>query len=124
MGRCNRVAQRACRVVADYNRIDIVATRRTYIIASRYVRYATQIRRKIAKKPAACSGGLAGIHCPLVGRPVNLTKVVDAGVSLRGGTRFHEVGDGNSRKEADDAYDDHELHQGKTRLADVLGACQ
>src|SRR5579863_6813492 len=84
MGRCNRVAQRACRVVADYNWIDIVATRRTYIIASRYVRHAAQIGRKIAKKPAGCSGGLAGIQRPLVGRRVNLTEVVDAGVSLRG----------------------------------------
>jgi hypothetical protein len=62
------------------------------------------------------TGGLPGFQRPfLLGRIYN-PKVVDTGIRLRGFSSTHEIGDCDCRQQANDGHNNHNLHQGKTRL--------
>src|SRR5437667_502103 len=54
---------------------------------------------------------------PLLNAAVNLPQIVDAGVHLRGGAGFDEVGDGDRSQKADDGHYDHDFHQREAALA-------
>ena len=85
------------------------------------VRVQLDVGREVARVADGRTGGLALFQRELVGRRVNLAEVVDAGVGLGGGTRFHEVRNRNRRQEADDGHDNHDFNEGETRFTDVFG---
>jgi len=57
----------------------------------------------------------------LVGRRINLAEVVNAGILLRGRTRFDEVRNRDGGQQADDRHNDHDFYQRKARLTGVFG---
>ena len=114
----DRAAERAGRRGADHS-AGVGATSR----AGRNFAGGVQldIGRQVGAQSYGGPGCLASFESELIGRPVNLAEVVDAGVGLRGGTGFHEVRNRNCRQQADNGHDDHDFHQGEARLTDVFG---
>jgi hypothetical protein len=66
------------------------------------------------------TGGLAFFQRKLAGGGVDLTHVIDTGVGLRGGTRFHEVRDRDRSEEADDGHNDHDFDEREARAGLVF----
>jgi len=88
---------------------------------NRVVLVQLDVRRQVAGKSR--SGGtraFAGFQCPLTCGRINLAEVVDAGIGLRGGAGFHEVGNRDGRQEADDGHDDHDFHQCETGFTKIF----
>ncbi len=79
------------------------------------------IGRQVRVHRDAGAGGLALFQSELVGRRINLAEVVDTGIGLRGGARFHEVRDRDRGEEADDGHNDHDFDEREARFTDVLG---
>ena len=57
---------------------------------------------------------------PLLDSAVNLAKVVDTGVLLRGRAGLNEVRDRNGRQQTDDRHDDHDFNQCEASFGFVL----
>jgi len=83
------------------------------------VNAAAQIRLQVGADRAGAVL-LALFQGPLLLGGVNEAEVVDAGVLLRGGAGFDEVGDGDRGQQTDDGDDDHNLNKRETRLAIVF----
>ena len=95
------------------------------ITASRARRKAVRrvqldVGRDISRRRLVASR-LLGFQGILVNGRVQLTHVVDAGIRLRGGTRFHEVRNRNRRQQADDGHNDHDFDEREARLTEVFG---
>ena len=110
--------QRAGRVRAD-SRQGISAVGRAAGDARAGVQL--DVGRQIRGQGERRTGRLALFQSPLVGRRVNLAKVVDAGIRLRCRTRFHKVRNRNRCQQADDGHNDHDFYQREARLTDVFG---
>lgn len=63
------------------------------------------------------AAGLTVFQRPLLLGAVNLAKIVDAGVGLRGLARPNVIGNSYRRQQADDRHNDHNLYQRKSRFA-------
>ena len=63
---------------------------------------------------------LAGFQCPFVNSGGDLAHVVNASVLLRGGTSFHEVGNGDGGQQTNDGHNNHNFHQGETRFTGLF----
>lgn len=60
------------------------------------------------------SSGLLELHCPLLFRSFDLSKVGNAGLGSAGLSCLNKVGHGNGEQNADDQDDDHDLDEGKS----------
>jgi len=78
------------------------------------------IRSQIARVCDGRAGSLMLFERELIGRGVNLTKVIDTSIGLRGGTGFYKVGNRDSRQEADNCHDNHNFNERKARLPGIL----
>ena len=56
---------------------------------------------------------LASFDGELIDGGVNLAQIIDAGIGLRRGSGTGQVGNGDSRQQADDGYYDHDFHERK-----------
>ena len=79
------------------------------------------VRRQGTRIGDGGTGGLAFFQRVFIGRRINLAEVVDTGIGLRGGARFHEVRDRDRGEEADDGHNDHDFDEREARFTDVLG---
>ncbi len=91
--------------------------------AQRFVRHrgasATEVRvdvRRVRRNLRL----LTVFQRPLLLGSINDAEVVDAGVGLRGLTSSHEVGNRDSRQQADNGDDDHDFNQRKAGFTDVF----
>ena len=73
------------------------------------------VRLDIAERDAVARRLLV-FERPLLHGAVNLAKVVDTGVLLRGRAGLNEVRDRNRRQQTDDRHNDHDFHKGEARF--------
>ena len=84
-------------------------------------RVQLDVRRQVTGQARSRTArGLAGFQRPLIGRRVNLAEVVDTGILLRGGTRFHKVRNRDRGQQTDNGHYNHDFYQREARLAEVL----
>ena len=121
MTRRNRVTKVTGNLGQLANRADRVATaRRAGGDGASNVQLDVRRQSRSQGRVHRSTGGLVGFQGPLINSGVNLTHIVNTGIGLGGGTRFHEVRDSDSREQADDGHDNHDFNQRKARLAGIL----
>ena len=92
VGRGDGGAKRASRRIADFfNAVNTaIRTWRNFAVA-----VELDVRRQVVGIVDGFTIGLAFLQSELLGRAVNLTKIVDTGISTTRASRTHEIGDGN-----------------------------
>ena len=74
-----------------------------------------QVRRAVSESNCV-TGSLLVLERVLLNSAVELAKVVNARIFLRGGASFNEVGNRDRSEQADDGHHNHNFHQGEARL--------
>jgi hypothetical protein len=115
--RWSQNAQGAARLAANSG-TSIIAARRTGRNAARGIEF--DVRGQVVRIGKRIPGFFALFERELVGRRINLPKVIDASVALGGSASFYEVWNGDRGEQANDGYDNHNFHQRETSIAEAF----
>ncbi len=118
MCRCHRSAEGTRRVRPDNVVLIVIPTDGAGRDAARFIQF--DISRQIRGEVNGLTGGRAMFDGELIGRCVNLAKIIDARIGLTFGAGLDEVRNCDGRQQTNNRNDNHDFHECEARMPDAF----